>query len=421
MSNREINFMKLVKLFKRSILIILILLIGYQSNSQTKAIALTKGMFQTIDIVSPQINDDGSIIFRLLAPGAKEVVVDGDFAPSAIRPIRMSKNESGVWEVTINLELQPELYSYCFFVDGLRMIDPSNIAIIRNDTQYYNYFIYGETPYRNDNKKVPRGSINHIWYHSQTFGMNRCLTIYLPACYNPLSVDKKYKVLYLLHGMGGDEDSWMRFGRISAIMDNMIASSSIEPIIVVMPNGNVDVDSAPTESAIGYLTPNPYLPKTLEGSFESSFEEIIAFVEANYQTIKSKLGRAIAGYSMGGVNALYIALSNPDTFGYVGLFSPALGMEQVEESNVYGKVLKNINLSYKSLIENDFKLFETRIGSQDPFVLSAKNNHDILKKISEDTSDINFNLVYKEYPGGHIWTIWRKSLIDFLNNMNNCN
>mgnify|MGYP000811968688 CR=1 FL=1 len=268
-------------------------------------------------VVSPDIHDDNTVTFRLKAPKAVRVQITGDFLPpQTIKTPRgdydapgiadLTEGKDGVWEFTTPEPLKPELYGYSFIVDGLRMMDPSNVYMIRDVATVTNVFIIGGD--RADLykvNKVPHGTVSRMWYNSPSLGMDRRLTIYTPAGYE--TSGKRYPVLYLLHGMGGDEEAWISLGRTAQILDNLIAQGKAKPMIVVMPNGNASQEAAPGESSRGMVPPTMQLPKTMEGSYEQAFPEIVKFIDKNYRTIKSKSGRAIAGLSMGGFHSLHIS------------------------------------------------------------------------------------------------------------------
>ena len=139
---------------------------------------------------------------------------------------------------------------------------------------------------------------------------------------------KEYPVLYLLHGIGGDENAWSELGRAAQILDNLIAQGKAEPMLVVMTNGNISQEACPGETSEGFRVPTMMLPKTMEGSFETAFPDVVKFVEKTYRVKKDKAHRAIAGLSMGGFHSLFISINNPDTFDYVGLFSAAVDQQQ---------------------------------------------------------------------------------------------
>ena len=239
-------------------------------------------------LVSPEIYDNNTVLFRLRAPKAVKVQITGDFLPKqkVKTPngeyeipgiVDLTEGKDGVWEYTTPEPLKPELYSYSFIVDGLRMNDPANIYLIRDVATLTNVFIIGGD--RADLYKVnqvPHGTVSRIWYNSPTLGMERRMTVYTPAGYE--TGGKRYPVFYLLHGMGGDEEAWISLGRTAQILDNLIAQGKAKPMIVVMTNGNASQEAAPGESSLGMMPPSMQLPKTMEGSFEQAFPDVVKFI-----------------------------------------------------------------------------------------------------------------------------------------------
>lgn len=347
-------------------------------------------------VVSPQINDDGSVTFRLNAPQADKVAVAGDFTAKDGKDIgfgEMTRNEQGVWEFTTP-PLRSELYSYTFIVDGVRMCDPSNVYINRDVASVMNILITdgdrGDLYKVND---VPHGSVKRCWYDSPTLGKQRRMTVYTPAGYE--QGKEKYPVLYLLHGAGGDEEAWMTLGRTSQIMDNLIAKGQCRPMIVVMTNGNPWQQAAPGESAAGMTQPAMKFDPS-QKSFEEAFGDVISYVESNYRTIRKKEARAVAGLSMGGGHSFNISRMYPDKFDYVGLFSAAVG--GVKDADVAA--------SLAAQRDKGFKLYWIACGNTD-FLYGA--NRDYMKYLDS----IGFPYTYRESDGGHIWRNWRIYLSEF--------
>ena len=177
-------------------------------------------------------------------------------------------------------------------------------------------------------------------------------------------VTEKYPVLYLLHGMGGDEDEWTTFGRAAQILDNLIAQGKAEPMIVVMPNGHAAMEAAPGESSLGYYKPYHMKNGTMDGAFETYFPEIVKFVESNYRVQADKAHRAIAGLSMGGFHSANISLNYPDMFDYVGfVLSAALNVQSAGQRNspVYQDMDKKLAVQF----EKAPKLYWLGIGKDD--------------------------------------------------------
>lgn len=322
-------------------------------------------------IVSPEVNADNTVTFRMYAPNASQVQVTGDFLPTekiktpfgefdGPGKADMTKGDKGVWEYTTPSPLAPELYSYTLLVDGVKMTDPSNVYQLRDVASVTNVFIiggdYADLYKVND---VPHGTVSKVWYDSPTLGMARRLTVYTPAGYE--NGDKRYPVFYLLHGMGGDENAWTELGRAAQVLDNLIAQGKAEPMIVVMTNGNAGLQAAPGESSLGFVAPTTALPKTMEGSFETHFPEVVNFIDKNYRTLAEKSSRAIAGLSMGGFHSLHISKAYPDMFDYVGLFSAAVRPGQEATSPIY----TDFEAKLKTQFDKKPALYWIAIGDKD--------------------------------------------------------
>ncbi|MFH0758736.1 MAG: alpha/beta hydrolase-fold protein [Bacteroidota bacterium] len=355
------------------------------------------------EITSPEIHEDGSVTFSLNAPGATEVKISGDWMPAEgwiPGSEAMTKDEKGIWTYTTAL-LEPELYGYYFLVDGIRTGDPNNAFLIRDIATNTNIFIIGGEQadlYRvND---VPHGSVTRRWYDSPGNNMNRRITVYTPPGYETSS--GKYPVLYLLHGAGGDEEAWMELGRASQIMDNLIAQGKVKPMIVVMPNGNVIQDAAPGEGTQGYYKPQFMVPKTMDGTYEETFMDIVNFIEKSYRVNPKKESRAVAGLSMGGYHALHISRYYPNTFDYVGLFSAAIMPSQDNSSKVYA----DFDGTLKKQMENGYRLYWIGCGKTD---FLHKNNVEFMSKLDA----MGMKYTYRESEGGHIWKNWRIYLSEF--------
>ena len=402
------NFSLIIKLsvMKKSIVSLFVLTFFCISLALSQEILLGGA-----DIKSPEINPDKSVTFRFFAPKADSVFITGDFLPTmkqqsrfgltdVPKPALLKKDEKGVWSFTTEI-LNPELYAYSFTVDGLRCTDPNNPFLIRDVASVTNILIVGGQQadlYRV--KDIAHGSVNRRWYNSPGLGINRRITIYTPPNYE--SSNTKYPVLYLLHGAGGDEEAWLSLGRTAQIMDNLIAEGKAKPMIVVMPNGNASQDAAPGEGKEGFYKPYFMDPSTTEGLYESSFMDIVKFVEKNYRVNANKSNRAIAGLSMGGLHSLHISRFYPKTFDYVGLFSAAI----MPYGKATSKFYSNIDATLKTQKEEGTKLYWIAIGKTD---FLYKSNEDYRKKLDE----MGMKYEYRETEGGHIWRNWRVYLSEF--------
>lgn len=387
---------------KRLTALIVALLIGVTMFAQ-------QALWGSAPVVSPEIHDNNTVTFRFKAPKAVRVQLTGDFLPvqknakfEAPGIVDMKEGQESVWEYTTPEPLKPELYSYSFIVDGLRMNDPANVYLIRDVSTLTNVFIIGGD--RADFYKVnpvPHGTVSRIWYDSPALGLERRMTVYTPAGYE--TGGKRYPVLYLLHGMGGDEEAWISLGRTAQILDNLIAQGKAKPMIVVMPNGNASQEAAPGESSRGMVPPTMQLPKTMEGSYEQAFPEIVKFIDKNYRTIKIKSGRAIAGLSMGGFHSLHISKQYPDMFNYVGLFSAAIMPNKEVSSPIY----ENMEGKLKVQFDKNPALYWIAIGKTD-FLYKA--NEEYRKLLDEK----GYKYTYYESDEGHIWRNWRIYLTEFV-------
>jgi enterochelin esterase-like enzyme len=355
-------------------------------------------------IVSPEIHGDNTVTFRVEAPGAEEVKISGDWMPAegwVPGSAEMTKGEKDIWTYTSGV-LSPELYSYTLTVDGFKSVDPNNPFIVRDVASVMNIFIIeGEQADLYKVQDVPHGTVSRRWYNSPTLNMDRRITVYTPPGYE--NNNEEYPVLYLLHGAGGDEEAWITLGRTAQIMDNLIAQGKAKPMIVVMPNGNVIQDAAPGEGHEGFYKPQFMVPKTMDGTYEAAFPDILNFVEAHYRVIRNKKNRAIAGLSMGGFHSLHISRYYPDTFDYIGLFSAAI----LPNQNVSHKVYNNIDETLKEQMENGYSLYWIGIGKTD-FL------YDAVTEYREKLDTLGMKYTYRETEGGHIWKNWRVYLSEFV-------
>ena len=366
-------------------------------------------------VASPDVHADNSVTFNLIAPEAQKVQITGDFLPpkkveyggntyEMPGVADLVKNDKGVWTLTTE-PLQPELYTYNMLVDGVKIIDPLNVYNIRDINNLFSVLFIGGNQRADLYKvnKVAHGTVSKIWYESPTAGLTRRLTVYTPAGYE--TSGKEYPVLYLLHGIGGDENAWSELGRAAQIMDNLIAQGKAEPMLVVMTNGNISQEACPGETSEGFRVPTMMLPKTMEGSFETAFPDVVKFVEKTYRVKKDKAHRAIAGLSMGGCHSLFISINYPDLFDYVGLFSAAVDRQQNNQEG-YPNIYADRNQKIDRLFSKHPKLFWIGIGKTDFLIQS---NNDLRAYLDSK----NHKYTYLETEGGHIWRNWRIYLAEF--------
>jgi enterochelin esterase-like enzyme len=234
---------------------------------------------------------------------------------------------------------------------------------------------------------ITHGKIDTISYYSKTVGKNRRALIYTPPAY---SKSKKYPVLYLLHGIGGDEKEWLNGGHPQVILDNLYAENKIEPMIVVMPNGRATKD----DSAKG----NIMAPDKVQAfaTFEKDLlNDLIPFIEKKYPVLKDREHRAIAGLSMGGGQSLNFGLGNLDQFAWIGGFSSAPNTKPPEQ------LLPNPEDARKKL-----KLLWISCGDNDGLITYSQRTHDYL-----NANDVPH--IYYIEPGVHDFKVWKNSLFMF--------
>ena len=340
-------------------------------------------------IVSPEIAD-GQVTFRLAADYATVVQLSGSWMPNPYGDVIPMKKENGVWSVTIDLP-EPEIYTYNFVVDGVSVNDPQNYMVQRDGTRYLNMLMVpGErtAPYFETDH---RGTVTYKWYDSAILGINRRLTVYTPYGYEAkANAKKKYPVLYLLHGAGGDEEAWSSMGRAAQILDNLIEQGKAQPMIVVMPNGNPNQQAAQT---LGLKTSDVNFrdPAYANAYVRSLCEEIVPFIEKEFRVNAKPESRAIAGLSMGGGHTISASTLYPAMFDYICPLSAA-GSANDEQIQALKKA--GVKLYFLACGTSDF-LYE---GSKTLDATLTKNGLDH---------------IFYQSEGGHTWANWRLYLQTF--------
>lgn len=237
---------------------------------------------------------------------------------------------------------------------------------------------------RND---IPKGKIDTISYNSKTVGVTRKAIIYTPPSY---SKSKKYPVLYLLHGIGGDEKEWLTHGQPQVILDNMYADGKLEPMIVVMPNGRAMKDDR--------ATGNIMAPDKVEAfaTFEKDLlNDLIPFIEKKFPVLKDRENRAIAGLSMGGGQSLNFGLGNLDKFAWVGGFSSAPNTKE-----------PSVLVPDPQAAKDKLKLLFISCGDADNLIRFSERTHEYL--VENDVPHI-----YYIEPGVHDFKVWKNGLYMF--------
>lgn len=354
-------------------------------------------------IVSPDIEPDNTVIFRIKAPYAASAAVIGTFSLD-FKPVSMVKNDSGVYEAKIG-PLSSGMYEYRFLLDSIPILDPNNNAVTRDGMYVENrLLIPGKLGDLIGVQNVPHGNVTAVWYASPTLGTTRRMYVYTPPGYD--NTKNKYPVLYLFHGAGGDEDGWISRGRANYIIDNLIASKEAVPTIVVVTNGNPDAVAAPLDRPINTNAKDVQgIGSMASQRFEQSFvKDIVPYIEKNYRVMADADHRAIAGLSMGGYQTENITNANPTMFKYIGVMS--MGLFSSFGNNPNPNYNKDQHIKQlKALIAANPKLYWIGIGKQD-FLYNS------VVKLRSLYDEVGLKYTYYETDGNHVWNMWRLFLTE---------
>lgn len=268
-------------------------------------------------VISPEVNDDHTVVFRVKAPNAKEVKLTGSMfvGSEARKQVPFTKGDDGIWTLKLG-PLRPEIYFYYVIIDGVQNVDPNNTFTGHAAMPAFSMlFVHGDEPAWYDPKPdVPHGSITTHFYMSSVTNGLRDMMVYTPANYNP---KKKYPVLYLMGGSGDLTETWVMHGRANWILDNMIHDGLAKEMIVVFPNDQMVTRNHPKHTELAF----PLIERELK-------ECVIPFVEKNYSVKADRHSRAVCGLSMGGRMSQYVGLRNLDVFGSIGLLSAAIEIDE---------------------------------------------------------------------------------------------
>jgi enterochelin esterase-like enzyme len=329
----------------------------------------------------PQILPDNRVIFRIKAPYAKNVQID------LARKYDMVKDSAGVWEVTTD-PVSEGFHYYSLLIDSVAIADPASETFYGMGRMASGI----EMPTKGDYcavKDIPHGDIRIKRYYSTVYNKWRQFYVYTPAGYDS-NTNEKYPVLYILHGGGEDERGWATQGKTDLILDNLIAERKAVPMLIIMPDGNVE--------GFGFGENNLKM-------FEVELKQcLIPFVEKNFRAETDSKNRALAGLSMGGIQTLFVGIKNTQLFSYLGVFSSGWiqPMQKEIAEAQYAFMNKNVDL-----INSSIKLLWISMGGKED--IAYKNCQLMLSKFDE----MKIKYTYSEYPGGHTWPVWRHNLYDF--------
>lgn len=362
---------------------------------------------------SPRIHADGRVTFSLRAPQAQSLQLEGGDGLGK-GPFPMTKDADGTWSVTIAPPV-PGFHYYWFVLDGVQVNDPasetffgygketSGIEIPEPGAGYYAL------------TAVPHGAVREHWYFSKTTGEWRRARVYTPPGYDT-DQTRRYPVLILQHGSGEDETGWTRQGRAQWILDNLIASGRARPMIIVMDRGYARRPGMP-DFALGPVSTNGELAAAF-GAFEAVvIHDLIPAIDAAYRTIPDREHRALAGLSMGGMQALLIGLHHLDEFAYLASFSGPIMRNADPAANVLTsmsgpfdpKTAYDGAFADPTKLNARLRLLWIGVGTAEPDMFRQS-----VAGAAEALSHAGIGLTYFESPGtAHEWQTWRRDLDAF--------
>ena len=331
--------------------------------------------------VYPGVNPETrQAIFRVDAPDADSVQLNLGGTHN------MKKDEKGVWWITTE-PLVVGFHYYGIKINGATVMDRNSEAFFGSNWENAGIEIPEgpEGDYYRFNKNIPHGQIRSIDYWSDINGMERHINVYVPAEYeqNP---DKKYPVLYLVHGWGEDENGWSVQGHMANIMDGLIAAGKAMPMIVVMPSGDIKTNSDVREAS---------------GDISDIYaKNLIPFIDKTFRTKTDKQNRAMAGLSRGGFQTCQTVSGNMDKFGWMGTFSGLFmrGNDGIE--NAFNGLFKDA-----AAFNRQMKLFFVSTGTEE------RNPKELVQTLKDHGIS---NIVFHESQGtAHEWLTWRRALNEF--------
>ena len=347
-------------------------------------------------VISPEVSADRRITFRIHAPQAEHVRLNGSDIPGN-RQSPLTKGENGVWEVTLG-PVAAGAYRYQFNVDGVPTIDPRNPSTSESNTTTWSLVPVPGSEMM-DTRNVPHGAVAQVTYYSTSLGRFRRMHVYTPPGYE--QGRDRYPIFYLLHGSGDSDAAWTTVGRAGFIFDNLIAAGKARPMVVAMPAGH-------TSAVRG--------PNSTDEFVKDFVNDVMPYVEKTYRVNAVRASRAIAGLSMGGDQSLQIAIPHLEKFsavgvyssGLIGLFRGARGAAPAATPPAPSTWEERHRAALSDAkAKKGLKLLWFATGVDDSLLPTTRSTVEMLKKYG-------FDPVLKETPGGHTWLVWRDYLIEFV-------
>ncbi|MGX6458076.1 esterase [Klebsiella grimontii] len=344
-----------------------------------------------------QVNGDKSITFRLFAPDAKRVSVVTGATPDTFVSHDMAKDEQGIWTWKSEA-LAPNLYEYYFDVDGFRSVDTG--SRYQKPQRQVNTSLILVPGSILDDRAVAHGELRTLTYHSKALNSERRAYVWTPPGYT--GTGEPLPVLYFYHGFGDSGLSAIDQGRIPQIMDNLLAEGKIKPMLVVVPDTETDIPEAVAENFPPQERRKTFYPLNAKAADKELMNDIIPLIDARFNVRKDADGRALAGLSQGGYQALVSGMNHLESFGWLATFS-GVTTTTVPDAGVEAQ-LKN-----PQAINKQLRNFTVVVGEKD-----AVTGKDIAGLKAElEKQNIKFD--YHEFPGlNHEMDVWRPAYAEFV-------
>ena len=294
---------------------------------------------------STVVNKDGTVTFKYWNDYAKDVQVDVQFAGR--KP--MTKGADGVWTATLG-PAAPDMYPYCFIVDGIQVMDPRNQLYFPNEGFKNSLLEISDGKRIHDIKDdVPHGRVEYVHYYSKSLGATNNAIVCLPPNYM-MDRDKKYPVFYCISGTTDTEEVYYKVGRVNYILDNLLNEKAAKEMIIVLPYGNPSKlkPAAPAQGGA------PQMQFGGDVFSKDLINDLMPYIEKNYRTINNADNRAIGGFSRGGNQALAIGLTNLDKFSYLCSYSSFTSTTLPEVYDNAAATNKKIHLFWLGVGTDDF-------------------------------------------------------------------
>lgn len=327
---------------------------------------------------------DGLPVLTVYAPGASQV--RAEFGEQSVQ---LLPKGGGLWSRV--LEAEPGFYYLHLWADQIPLMTPM-LPVGYGYCRPTHYLDIGPLPELCRLTQVPHGAVRHEYYLSSVTGTQECCIVYTPPGYEQ-DPKRQYPVLYLQHGHGENETGWVWQGKVNLILDNLIARGEAVPMIVVMNNGMLQQSPEFGDS-----------PVSMDLFAERLIRDVIPFIEERYQVLADREHRAVAGLSMGSMQASMLGFGHRELFAWMGLFSGFMRNEM--GTNGDNRHLEILLENREEFLKGNRLLFRC-MGREDVF-------WDRFERDDQFCQEHHIPCTRKVYSGGHDWNVWRQAAGEFL-------